>query len=401
MNECCQDEPSQGKRFFGFDLHKKYATICAVSQQGDVVLKEHRLPLDQLSLWAADTLTSDDAVALEATANTWWAYDCLAAHAGRVLVVNPIKTRLIAQARINTDELSAEALARLLQSNFISEVWVPDERTRGYRQLISHRIRLVQEATRLKNRIHAILHRQQIRSPYCNLFSHASRAWLEKIDLAEVEKLLLRQNLQLLKSTEDALAEIESLLARLAQEDERVPILMQIPGINVFGGLAILAEIGEISRFASPKKLSSYAGLVPSVHRSGQKNSSGPITKAGRSRLRWVLVEAAHVAVRYDPQLGRFFYRLRARKGTNVAVVATARKMLVIIWHLLSGDGIYRGRRVDMVARKFLEWGWKVGQKDRCGSNKEFVLRQLRHIQINGLTHIKRGGYVYSLIGGS
>ena len=144
-----------------------------------MVLREECLPLDQLPAWADHTLTSDDAVAMEASTNTWWAYDCLVAHAGRVVVVNPIKTRLIAEARINTDELSAEVLARLLQSNFICEVWVPDERTRRFRQLISHRIRLVQEATRLKNRIHAVLHRQQIRCPYRNLFSRTGRAWLE------------------------------------------------------------------------------------------------------------------------------------------------------------------------------------------------------------------------------
>lgn len=264
------------KRFFGLDLHKKYATICGIGQQGHVVLREERLHLDQLPTWAARTLRPSDAVALEATANTvrlrvrlrltrsahgeaWWAYDCLAAHAGRVVVVNPLKTRLIAEARINTDErspersrrrLSAEALARLLESNFIvrlrltnvCEVWVPDERTRRYRQLISHHIRLAQEATRLKNRIHAILHRHQIRSPYRDLFTCAGRAWLQRIDLPEVEKLLTRQNLQLLKTTEEALAEMDQLLARLAQDDERVPILMQIPGINVFTALAILAE---------------------------------------------------------------------------------------------------------------------------------------------------------------
>jgi len=153
-----------------------------------------------------------------------------------------------------------------------------------------------------------------------------------------------------------------------------VPILMQIPGINTFGALAILSELGEVTRFASPKKPSSYAGLVPSLHRSGQKNSSGAITKAGRSRLRWVMVEAAHVAV-----------------------VATARKMLVIIWHLLSGDGVYRGRRVEMVARKFLQWGWKVGEQDRCGSKSEFILERLHQIEINGLTHIKVGRRAYSL----
>lgn len=389
------------ERFFGLDLHKKYATICGISQEGEVVVKEEHLPLDRLPSWAADTLTREDAVALEASTNTWWAYDCLAACAGRVVVVNPIKTRLIAQARISTDELSAEALARLLQSNFVCEVWVPEERTRRYRQVISHRIRLAQEGTRLKNRIHATLHRQQIRSPHGNLFSQAGRAWLRKLELPELEKLLVRQNLELLKSSEEALAEVDQVLAHFAQEEHRVPILMQIPGINIFSALAILAEIGEISRFASAKKLSSYAGLVPSLHRSGQKHSTGRITKAGRSCLRWVLVEAAHVAVRHDPQLGRFFYRLRARKGSNVAIVATAHKMLVIIWHLLSGDGVYRGRQVEMVARKFLEWGRKVGQKDRCGSNKEFVLSRLRQIQVNNLTHVRAGSRVYPLSGAS
>jgi transposase len=389
------------KRFFGLDVHKKYATICGINQEGEVVVKEDHLPLDRLATWAAGTLTSEDAVALEASTNTWWAYDCLAARAGRVVVVNPIKTRLIAQARISTDELSAEALARLLQSNFICEVWVPDERTRGYRQVISHRIRLAQEGTRLKNRIHAILHRQQLRSPYSNLFSRAGRAWLGNLELPELEKLLLRQNLELLNSSEEALAEVDQLLARLAQEDQRVPILMQIPGINIFSALATLAEIGEIDRFASAKKLCSYAGLVPSLHRSGQKHTTGPITKAGRSRLRWVLVEAAHVAARHDPQLGRFCYRLRAKKGTNVAVVATARKMLVVIWHLLSGDGVYRGRQVQMIARKFLEWGWKVGQKDRCGSNTEFVFTRLHQIQINNLTHVQAGRHAYALNGQS
>lgn len=387
------------KRFFGLDLHKKYATICGISQQGEVVVKEDRLPLERLPAWAADTLTGEDAVALEASTNTWWAYDCLAVRAGRVVVVNPIKTRLIAQARISTDDLSAEALARLLQSNFICEVWVPEERTRRYRQVISHRIRLSQEGTRLKNRIHATLHRQQIRSPYGNLFSQAGRAWLRRLELPELEKLLLRQNLDLLESSEEALAEVDQVLARLAQQDDRVPILMQIPGISVFSALAILAEIGEIGRFPSAKKLSSYAGLVPSLHSSGQRHSSGHITKAGRSRLRWILVEAAHVAARHDPQLGRFYHRLRARKGTNVAVVATARKILVVIWHLLRGDGVYRGRQVQMIARKFLEWGWKVGQKDRCASNKQFVLKQLQQIQINNLTHIQAGRHAYALRG--
>ena len=104
---------------------------------------------------------------------------------------------------------------------------------------------------------------------------------LKRIDLPKVEKLLLRQNLQLLKATEETLAEIDQLLARLAQEDERVPMLMQIPGINVFGALAILAGIRGITRFANPKKPPSHAGLAPSLHRSGRRTAPAPSLKRG------------------------------------------------------------------------------------------------------------------------
>jgi hypothetical protein len=97
--------------------------------------------------------------------------------------------------------------------------------------------------------------------------------------------------------------------------------------------------------------------------------------------------------------LGRFYYRLRAKKGTNVAVVATAPKMLVVIWHLLSGDGVYRGRQVQMIARKFLEWGWKVGQRNRCATTNEFVFTRLHQIHINNLTRVQRGRHAYAVGG--
>lgn len=109
------------------------------------------------------------------------------------------------------------------------------------------------------------------------------------------------------------------------------------------------------------------------------------------------MVEAAHVAARHGSRLGRFFCRLRTGKGTSVAVVATPHKMLVIIWHLLRGDSVYRGRQVQMIAHEFLKWSWAVGERYRRGSNDYFVLEPLRQIQINDLAHIKKSGRVYSL----
>ncbi len=140
-------------RFFGLDTHNQYLEIAAVDNQGKLLFNK-RVAIDDLAHWAAEHLIQDDAAVLEAGSNTWWAYDTLKPHVGRVVVANPLKTRLIAEARIKTDRLSAETLARLLQANFICEVWMPDEQTREQRALVSHRVFLSRNSTRLKNRFH-------------------------------------------------------------------------------------------------------------------------------------------------------------------------------------------------------------------------------------------------------
>jgi hypothetical protein len=154
-------------------------------------------------------------------------------------------------------------------------------------------------------------------------------------------------------------------MATWAIDNPQAQLLMQIPGINFVSALVILGEIGDILRLPSPKKLCSYSGLVPRISQSGQKLYTGRITKAGRKKLRWILVEAAQTAIRNESYWQAVFERIAARKGRNVAIVAVARKILTVIWHMLTKNQPYQRVQPRLVARKLQETAWTARKEGR------------------------------------
>jgi transposase len=255
-------------RYFGVDVHKDYVMVAAVDGSSGEIIEPVRIAMTKLKDWVDKHLTQDDEVALEVSSNAWYVYDLLAHQASQVVVSNPAKTRLIAQARIKTDKFDALALARLLASGFICDVWVPVSKVREQRALAAHRSSLSNQSTRAKNRIHALLHRHSLCCPASSVFRTEGRTWLESLALPPVESLERQQLLAQLDLAQAQLEVVNTFIAQRAQHDPRVTRLMQIPGIGFFTAFSILAAIGDINRFPSPKHLSSYAGLVPSVHQS-------------------------------------------------------------------------------------------------------------------------------------
>ena len=366
-------------RYFGMDVHKDYVVVAAVDATSGEIIEPVRVDMPKLKEWIDKHLTSDDAVALEVSSNAWHVYDLLAHQAGQVVVSNPAKTRLIAQARIKTDKFDALALARLLASGFICDIWVPVSKVREQRALVAHRQGLSKHSTQVKNRLHALLRRHDLRCPVSSVFSPEGRAWFESLDLSPVETLERQQLLAQLDLVQAQLAEANTFIARHTQHDPRITRLMQIPGIGFFTAFSVLAAIGDINRFPSPKHLSSYAGLVPSVHQSGQKNFTGHITKAGRPLLRWLMVEAAHFAVRWDPHWQAVYQNIAKRRGKSVALVAVARKLLVVIWHLLAREAPYLYLNPSSFTRKLTEWAWAIGRENLLAENaRAFVAHQLQ-----------------------
>lgn len=293
---------------------------------------------------------------------TWAIAELLAEHAGRVTVSNPMRTRAIASAKVKTDKIDAKVLAQLGAADFLPEVWAPDQQTRALRRRIAHRSSLVRQRTRLRNQIHAVLARNLIEAPFTDVFGQGGRRWLDDVQLPEHEREQVDSNLRLHDALNVEIELVERQLAEQALARPDVRRLMTIPGVGAITALAMVAVIGEVDRFPSPRHLVGYLGLDPRVRQSGEKKARhGHISREGQAHARGLLVEAAHTAIRTPGPLHAFHARLAARRGKQIALCATARKLTVLVWHLLTKDEDYRYRAVTITQRKLRALQQKSG----------------------------------------
>jgi transposase len=356
-------------RYIGMDVHREFAQL-AVLENG-LVRDEGRIGVtpEALREWAKD-LRGDDQVALEATGNSDAIASLLTPLVGRVVVSNPSKTRAIAEAKVKTDKVDARILAQLLGADFLPPVSLPDERTRSLRRQVMRRAHLVRQRTRIKNQVHAILARNLAPTPpVTDLFGRTGRHWLSRQELPADERATVQALLRQLDFHGSELTIVDKELAVDALADPMVARLMTIPGVDAIAGISIVAAVGDFSRFDDPNKLVAYVGLNPRVRQSG--NSApvhGRISKTGRAHVRGVLVEAAWSASRAPGPLRAFYQRVKARRGFQKAVVATARKMTVLAWHLVTKDQDYAFARPGLVTHKRRKLELAAGAPSRRGN---------------------------------
>ncbi|MBQ0819423.1 MULTISPECIES: IS110 family transposase [Microvirga] len=339
-------------RIIALDVHRSFAQMAilekgVIRDAGKIELERSRL------LHFAKTLRPNDEVVLEATGNTSAIVRLLSPFVARVVIANPNLVRVIAWAKVKTNKIDARVLAKLHASGFLPEVWMPDEETEARRCVTAERTQLVAQMTRLKNRIHSVLHAHLIPPYQGSLFSKRGRAWLEALPLAEDQRRVILRHAGELDRLGAELAELDKSLAQKALDDPQVRRLMTITGVNATVAMSVLAAIGDITRFSSPQKLVSYFGLNPKVRQSGDKPAyHGRISKQGRAHARSMLVEAAWVISGVPGPLRAFFIRIRNKRGKSVAAVATARKLAVIVWHMLSKDEDYTWSRPALLQWK-------------------------------------------------
>jgi transposase len=339
-------------RVIGLDISKHSAEV-ALLEPGTSSCRRRRFAATASGIRAfADKLGPDDSVVLESCTNAFAFHRLLCQHAGKVVVSNPLKTRVIAEAKVKTDKVDAEILARLLAADFLPPVWVPDPFTDQLRHWVNHRQGLVTQRTQGKNRIHAILHRNLITADVSDLFGKAGRAFLAKVELPDPERKLLEADLRTIDFLETEILAAEKSLAEAVHQDEQIRRLLTIPGIALTSAAGLKAAIGDIHRFRAPANLVSYFGLNPAVYQSGLKAYTGHISRRGRSHARAVCVEAAHQLVRVPGPFHAFFVRLRRRKAYNVAITAVARKLVVLVWHMLTKNEDYRYASPDLTREK-------------------------------------------------
>ena len=369
-------------RVVGLDIHRVFAEAVMLDDGKVVRLGRIGMTRDHLGAFA-QTLTHDDHVVVEATGNAAAVVEVIAPHVGRVVIANPRQVRMIAHAKIKTDTIDATVLAKLYASGFLPEVWVPDPKTQALRRQVTRRNQIVRQRVRLKTITQSILQAHLLpQCPHADLFGNRGRNWLLAQHLPPDEREAVERHLREYDRLGEDLKVVERELARDALVDANVKRLMTIPGIDMVVALGLTAAIGPINRFKGPDQLVAYIGLNPSVYQSGEgRPQHGRITKQGRSHARSMLVEAAWQAVRGPGPLRAFYQRVSARRGNHIAAVAVARKLAVILWHMLTKGEDYAGVRPALHAKKLRDLELRSGhpmRRGQRGSAYEYNLTRTR-----------------------
>jgi transposase len=339
-------------RAIGVDVHRGFCVI-AICEDG-VVRSAGRVPSTPEGIKAfAESLEPSDRVALEVTGSAWELARILESHVDRVVVVSPDDTGIV-QARAKTDRLDARTLARLLWAGELESVWVPDERCRVLRRRLARRQQLVHARTRAKNEIHAVLQRRLQGKPPCSdLFGVKGRRWLAGLELPLEERESVNAAIRHIEFLDWEVREVEQLIAKQTLSWPEIRRLMTVPGVNLICAATFIAAVGEINRFVTSRKLVAYLGLDPKVRQSGEAPArSGRISKRGSATARWALVEAAWQVARQPGPLHAFYERTRARRGHGKAAVATARKLAVLFWCMLTRREDYAHQQPSLTNRK-------------------------------------------------
>ena len=350
-------------RAVGLDVHREFCEV-AICEDG-CTRSAGRLPATPDGIrMLGESLLATDRVALEVTGSCWEVSRLLEPHVQRVVVVSPDDTG-ITSARAKTDKLDARTLAALLWRGELEAVWMPDERCRILRRRLARREQLTRARTRCKNEIHASLQRRLQEMPPCSdLFGVKGRQWLAGLELPLEERESVDAGLRQVEFLDAEIAAAERLIAQQALSWPEIRRLMTVPGVNLICAASFIAAVGIPNRFLTSRKLVAYLGLDPRVKQSGEGPArSGRISKRGSASARWALVEAAWSAVLQPGPLRAFYQRTKARRGHGKAIVATARKLAILFWCMLTRGEDYAHQQPSLTRKKLRRLEITAGAK--------------------------------------
>jgi transposase len=320
--------------YVGMDVHRKRSQVAIVDDAG-AQQRNRNLANDPAKLIPVlGGLPPGTPVAFEAAYGWGWLVDLLEELELEPHLVHPSRCKAIASARLKNDKVDAATLAQLLRADLLPEAWIAPQATRDLRALLRHRAALVRLSTSCKNRVHAVLADRGIREDR-GLWTGPGRAWLASLALPPTPRGIIQDCCALLDALATPIARLEREIATLAKPDPRVQALMALPGVGKLTAMTLVAEIGDIARFPTARKLCAWAGLTPQVRNSDRKVRHGHITKQGSPWVRGILQEAAQTAKRH-PMFAPAYGQLARRRGNSIATTAIARRLLARSFHILS-----------------------------------------------------------------
>jgi transposase len=320
--------------YVGIDVHRKRSQVAVVTEEGKVRLKRNVVNGAEPVLTLIGGLPAGTPVAFEAAFGWGWLVGLLENYGFEAHLVPPLRCTAIASARLKNDKAGAAALAQLLRADLLPGAWIAPPEVRQLRALLRHRVGLVRAGTQARNRIHAVV----ADFGYDRAGTYRAgpdRGWLAELGLPPVSRRIVTDCLTVIDALEVTIGQLDVQVRARAKADPRVKTLTAVPGVGQFTALVMLAEIGDITRFGNARKLASWAGLTPTVRGSDRTVRHGHISKQGSVWLRWVLGQAAQTAKR-SPQFAPAYAAIAARRGTKIATMAVARKLLTRACHLLA-----------------------------------------------------------------
>jgi transposase len=326
----------------GLDLSRKRLDVCLLDNRGELVERTAAPPDADGLRGLAERIERHGApvnAVIESMTGARFVRDTLAERGWEVQIADAQKVKGIAPLACKTDKIDAEVLATLSWRELVPAIWLPDPSVRAERELARFRLHLVKHRSSLKNRIHSTLISFGKPCPVTDLFGVAGRELLDRLEVPEPWRSTVDASLVLIDGIERQIQDVNKELRQSRADHPYVPLLLTVPGIGWVLAFTIAAEIGDISRFASPKKLCGYTGLCPRVNQSGEKDRRGPLSKHGPRYLRWAMLEATMHALRhpaYAERYQRTKKRLGKQRGAKVAQVDVARQLTEAIWHMLT-----------------------------------------------------------------
>jgi len=328
--------------YAGLDLSRQRLDVHLMNEVGERVLVTTAPPdADGLRGLVRQTagLGQPVTAAIESMNGARFVHDQLELAGWEVQIADAQKVKGLAPLACKTDRIDAWVLAELSRRELVPAIWLPTPGVRAERERARWRLHLVRHRTALKNRVHATLLAFGRPCPVSDLFGVGGRQLLERLGLPQPWAATTAAAVILVDDLDAQIDTCERELRRLGADHAYVPLLMTAPGIAWVLGYTIAAELGDITRFPSPKKLCGYTGLCPKVYQSGNRDHRGPLAKNGPKYLRWALIEAATHAARhpcYADHYQRTKARLGRQRGAKVARVEIARKLAEAIWHMLT-----------------------------------------------------------------
>jgi transposase len=328
--------------YAGLDLSRQRLDVHLLDEDGRTIeVTAVRPDADALQSLVArmDRYGQPVSAAIESMNGACFVHDVLERAGWAVEIADAQKVKGLAPLAAKTDRIDAWVLAELSRRELVPAIWLPDPANRAERERARFRLHLVRHRTALKNRIHATLIAFGHPVPVSDLFGVSGRELLDRLAIPEPWATTLATSLRFVDELDREIDACEAELRAIGADHPYLPLLRTVPGIAWVLGYTIAAEIGDISRFSSPKKLTGYTGLCPIVRQSGGRDDRGPLAKNGPKYLRWALIEAATHAARhpmYKDRYERNKKRLGRQRGSKVARVDIARELATAIWHMLS-----------------------------------------------------------------